>query len=123
MKAFESLTEQEVLALAISLEEEDARIYGEFAHGLRESYPASAAMFVSLARTLVQEARMSLGALPQPATLPSAVVQLRTHVYPKRVLLEIVPGRGGAELEAWSLKKEADYFREVFRRELFVEVA
>ena len=53
----------------------------------------------------------------------SAVVQLRTHVYPKRVLLEIVPGRGGAELEAWSLKKEADYFREVFRRELFVEVA
>jgi exopolyphosphatase/guanosine-5'-triphosphate,3'-diphosphate pyrophosphatase len=52
----------------------------------------------------------------------SAVVQLRIHVYPKRVLLELVPGRGGAELEAWSLKKEADYFREVFRRELFVEV-
>ncbi len=53
----------------------------------------------------------------------SAVVQLRTHVYPKRVVLELVPGRGGAELEAWSLKKEAAYFREVFRRELFVEVA
>jgi exopolyphosphatase / guanosine-5'-triphosphate,3'-diphosphate pyrophosphatase len=53
----------------------------------------------------------------------SAVVQMRTHVYPKRVLLELVPGRGGAELEAWSLKKEAGYFREVFRRELFVEVA
>lgn len=53
----------------------------------------------------------------------SAVVQLKTHVYPKRVLLELVPGRGGAELEAWSLKKEASYFREVFRRELFVEVA
>ena len=53
----------------------------------------------------------------------SAVVQMRAHVYPKRVVLELVPGRGGAELEAWSLKKEADYFREVFRRELFVEVA
>jgi exopolyphosphatase/guanosine-5'-triphosphate,3'-diphosphate pyrophosphatase len=53
----------------------------------------------------------------------SAVVQMRTRVYPKRVVLELVPGRGGAELEAWSLKKEADYFREVFRRELFVEVA
>jgi exopolyphosphatase/guanosine-5'-triphosphate,3'-diphosphate pyrophosphatase len=53
----------------------------------------------------------------------SASVKLRPHVYPKRVLLELVPGRGGAELEAWSLKKEADYFREVFRRELFVEVA
>lgn len=52
----------------------------------------------------------------------SAVVRLRTHVYPKRVLLELVPGRGGAELEAWSVKKEAAYFREIFRRELFVEV-
>src|SRR5260370_19198377 len=30
----------------------------------------------------------------------SAVLQMRTHVYPKRVLLELVPGRGGAELEA-----------------------
>ncbi len=53
----------------------------------------------------------------------SAVVQMRTKVYPKRVLLELVPGRGGAELEAWSLRKERDYFREVFRRELLVEVA
>ncbi len=52
----------------------------------------------------------------------SAVVRMKIHVYPKRVLLELVPGRGGAELEAWSLRKEADYFREVFRRELFVEV-
>jgi exopolyphosphatase/guanosine-5'-triphosphate,3'-diphosphate pyrophosphatase len=53
----------------------------------------------------------------------SAVVKMRVHVYPKRVVLDLVPGRGGAELEAWSLKKEAAYFREVFRRELFVEVA
>jgi exopolyphosphatase/guanosine-5'-triphosphate,3'-diphosphate pyrophosphatase len=34
-----------------------------------------------------------------------------------------VPVRGGAELEQWSLKKEAAYFREVFGRELLVEVA
>ena len=53
----------------------------------------------------------------------SAVVQMQIHVYPKRVVIEIVPGRGGAELEAWSLKKEAAYFREVFRRDLTVEVA
>ena len=53
----------------------------------------------------------------------SAVVRMRAHVYPKRVVLELVPGRGGAELEAWSLKKEADYFREVFDRDLVVEVA
>ncbi|HWB33153.1 MAG TPA: Ppx/GppA phosphatase family protein [Acidobacteriaceae bacterium] len=53
----------------------------------------------------------------------SAVVRLRTHVYPKRILLELVPGRGGAELEEWSLKKEAAYFREVFGRDLAVDVA
>jgi exopolyphosphatase/guanosine-5'-triphosphate,3'-diphosphate pyrophosphatase len=53
----------------------------------------------------------------------SAVVRMRAHVYPKRVVLELVPGRGGAALEAWSLKKEAAYFREVFERDLAVEVA
>jgi erythrin-vacuolar iron transport family protein len=42
MRSFGSLTEQEVLALAISLEEEDARIYGDFAEGLRADYPATA---------------------------------------------------------------------------------
>jgi rubrerythrin len=39
MKTFDGLTEQEVLALAISLEEEDARIYEDFADGLQENYP------------------------------------------------------------------------------------
>ena len=53
----------------------------------------------------------------------TAAVRLKTMVYPKRVVLQVLPPRGGAELEAWSLKKEAPYFREVFRRELFVEVA
>jgi len=53
----------------------------------------------------------------------SAVVRMSAHVYPKRVVLELVPGRGGAELEAWALKKEAAYFREVFRRDLAVEAA
>jgi exopolyphosphatase/guanosine-5'-triphosphate,3'-diphosphate pyrophosphatase len=53
----------------------------------------------------------------------SAVVGLKTSVYPKRVVLDIVPGRGGAALEAWALKKEAAYFFEIFRRELFVDVA
>jgi rubrerythrin len=45
MRDFQSLSEQEILALAISLEEEDERIYADFAEGLRESFPASAAVF------------------------------------------------------------------------------
>src|SRR3989441_1128817 len=42
MKSFDSLSEREVLALAISSEEDDARIYDSIADGLRESYPATA---------------------------------------------------------------------------------
>ncbi len=42
MRSFKSLNEQEILALAIALEEEDARIYGDFAAGLQESAPATA---------------------------------------------------------------------------------
>jgi rubrerythrin len=45
MKTFEGLTEREVLALAISLEEEDARIYEDFADGLAESYPEQSTKF------------------------------------------------------------------------------
>jgi rubrerythrin len=45
MRSFDSLSEQEILALAISLEEEDARIYHDFADGLKDSYPAQAASF------------------------------------------------------------------------------
>jgi rubrerythrin len=45
MKSFDELTEREVLALAISLEEEDERVYADFAEGLRQDFPASAAVF------------------------------------------------------------------------------
>ena len=45
MRSFESLSEREILALAISLEEEDERVYSEYAEGLRQTFPASAAVF------------------------------------------------------------------------------
>jgi rubrerythrin len=44
MRSFKSLSQQEVLALAISLEEEDARIFGDFAEGLKADYPATSEM-------------------------------------------------------------------------------
>ena len=49
--------------------------------------------------------------------------RVAARVYPKRVYLELEPGRTGAELELWSLRKEAGYFREVFGRELFCTLA
>ncbi|HKM89398.1 MAG TPA: ferritin family protein [Candidatus Acidoferrales bacterium] len=45
MKDFQHLTEKEILALAISLEEEDERVYSDYVEGLRESFPATAAVF------------------------------------------------------------------------------
>ena len=48
MRDFHSLSEREILALAISLEEEDERIYADFTEGLRESFPGSAAVFAEM---------------------------------------------------------------------------
>lgn len=53
----------------------------------------------------------------------SDVLRVSAKVYPKRIYIEIKPGRTGAELELWSLRKEAGYFREVFGRELFPTLA
>ncbi len=44
MRTFSDLSESEILALAISLEEEDERIYADYAGGLRQGFPASAAL-------------------------------------------------------------------------------
>ena len=44
VRSFDSLTEREILALAIALEEEDEKIYADFAEGLKETFPSSAAV-------------------------------------------------------------------------------
>ena len=49
MKSFSDLTEQEILALAISSEEDDARSYAGFANALLNDYPASAKVFIEMA--------------------------------------------------------------------------
>jgi erythrin-vacuolar iron transport family protein len=48
-RRFSDLSEQEVLALAIASEEDDAQIYRSFAERLRADYPASAAVFDGMA--------------------------------------------------------------------------
>jgi rubrerythrin len=58
VKRFADLSEQEILALAISNEEEDSRIYRGFAEGLREKYPASAKVFDEMAEEEVRHRSM-----------------------------------------------------------------
>ncbi|GAA4127562.1 iron exporter MbfA [Aminobacter aganoensis] len=48
-RAFDSLSEQEILALAISSEEDDGRIYRAYADGLRDEFPQSAKVFDAMA--------------------------------------------------------------------------
>jgi rubrerythrin len=68
MRNFSELSEREILALAIANEEEDGRIYADIADGLRENYPASAAMFGDMAaeenehrRALIEMYRQKFG--------------------------------------------------------------
>jgi rubrerythrin len=46
---FKELTEAQILALAVTAEEEDAHIYRDFADSLREEFPASAELFEKMA--------------------------------------------------------------------------
>ena len=60
LKKFKELTEKEILAIAIAAEEEDGRVYGEFADALRESYPSTAQMFEEMrAEEVVHRERLT----------------------------------------------------------------
>ena len=48
-KNFRSLSERDILALAITLEEEDGRIYRDFSAGLAADFPATAELFSRMA--------------------------------------------------------------------------
>jgi rubrerythrin len=67
-KSFKDLSEQEILALAISSEETDARIYADYAEGLKTDYPATAQIFEEMEaeenehrRRLIEEYRRRFG--------------------------------------------------------------
>ena len=49
MRSFDELSEREMIALAIANEEEDGRIYADFADGLRENYPATTKVLEGMA--------------------------------------------------------------------------
>jgi len=68
MRSFDSLSEREILALAISLEEEDERVYADYSEGLRQDFPATAALFDGMRqaesdhrRRLIELSRLKFG--------------------------------------------------------------
>lgn len=76
---FRDLSEQQLLALAISSEEDDARIYRGFAQRLRADYPASAALFEGMAAEEDQH-RKALIALHQTRFGETIPLIRREHV-------------------------------------------
>jgi rubrerythrin len=58
VRSFSDLTEREILALAISNEEEDGRIYTDFAEGLQSDYPDTARVFLDMAEEENEHRRM-----------------------------------------------------------------
>jgi rubrerythrin len=58
VKRFADLSEQEILALSITNEEEDSRIYRGFAEGLRAQFPSSAKVFDEMAEEEVRHRTM-----------------------------------------------------------------
>lgn len=78
-RSFDSLSEQEILALAISSEEDDGRIYRAYADGLRDEFPASAKVFDEMAEE-EDGHRASLIAMHQKRFGESIPLIRREHV-------------------------------------------
>jgi rubrerythrin len=78
-KRFDDLTEAQVLALAISSEEDDARIYASFADRLRADLPATARIFEGMAEEENQHRGMLIDRFKQRFDSPIPLIR-REHV-------------------------------------------
>lgn len=112
-KKFHELSEQEIIALAISSEEDDARIYRSYAEMLREEFPATARIFEGMA-TEEDEHRARLIALHEDrfgATIP---LIRREHVagYYNRRPVWLVENLGIERIrtEATAMERDAERF-------------
>ena len=135
MKKFSELTEQEVLALAITNEEEDSRIYRGFAEGLREQFPSSAKVFDEMADEEVHHRTMLFDLYRQKfgEYLPLIRRQdVKGFLHPKQPLWLIRPlGLEQARKFAENMEFEAERYyrkaaetaRDVSVRKLLIELA
>nr|WP_246225024.1 ferritin family protein [Pseudochelatococcus lubricantis] len=112
-RRFSDLNEQEILALAISSEEDDARIYRQYAEKLRGDYPDTAAIFEGMAAE-EDDHRRSLIDLHEARFGPVIPLIRREHVagyYTRKPVwlsanLSLDTIRG----EAAAMEKEAEAF-------------
>ena len=112
-KRFDDLSEQEVLALAISSEEDDARIYRGYAETLRADYPASAKLFEGMAAEEDQH-RARLIDLHEQRFGPTIPLIRREHVagYYNRRPVWLMENLGIERIreEAEAMERDAEQF-------------
>ncbi len=112
-RRFSDLSEQEILALAISSEEDDASIYRTYAERLRAEYPASAAIFDGMA-VEEDEHRRQLIALHQARFGQVIPLIRREHVagfYARKpVWLNETLGLDAMRAEARAMEEQAARF-------------
>lgn len=112
-KRFSDLTEQEIIALAISSEEDDARIYRGYADRLRTDFPSSAKLFEGMAEEEDQH-RARLIDLHEQRFGPTIPLIRREHVagYYNRRPVWLVENLGIERIreEAEAMEREAERF-------------
>lgn len=112
-KKFHELTEQEIIALAISSEEDDARIYRSYAEMLRDEFPATARIFEGMAAE-EDEHRARLIALHQDRFGTTIPLIRREHVagYYNRRPVWLVENLGIDRIrtEATAMERDAERF-------------
>ncbi|MHB1104298.1 MAG: iron exporter MbfA [Devosia sp.] len=110
---FSSLDAREILSLAIAAEEEDGRIYGEFATKLGENYPGSAAVFEGMAAEEDEHRRRLLDLYRQkfgPRLVPIRREHVRGFLARKPVWLMKNLSLETVRQQAWEMEEGAYRF-------------
>lgn len=109
-REFSSLSEREILALAVAAEEEDGRIYSEFAVRLGETYPGSGALFEGMAAEEDEHRRRLLDLYIErfgPRLVPIKRENVRGFLSRKPVWLQKTMTLEQARQQAWEMEEGA----------------
>lgn len=110
---FSSLTEREILSLAIAAEEEDGRIYSAFAARLGETYPGSAALFEGMAAEEDEHRRALLDLYVErfgPQLVPIRREHVRGFLIRKPIWLQKTLTLEQARQQVWEMEEGAYRF-------------
>jgi erythrin-vacuolar iron transport family protein len=113
LKSFNELTQQEILALAISSEEEDGRIYVDFAEGLRDDHPDTARVFSDMADEENDHRRMLIDLYESKFGKHIPLIRrqdVRGFVHRKKLWQVRLRGIGAVRLQAKQMEQDAARF-------------